>query len=94
MKLEDSVIVAKFLCYIVIGGLTPLATGLTQWVNDGSWPPKINWVVIIAGCCVGAATQALAFLSQAFKDWKDQKTVDSGGTVPLLTKKPEAETKG
>lgn len=79
MKLETAVIITKGLCYTIMGGLTPLATGLTQWVDSGEWPPKINWVIIIAGCIVGAATQMLAFLSQSFGDYKEQ--IKSGDTV-------------
>ncbi len=89
MKLETVVIIFKGLCFVIIGGLTPLATGLTQWQNTGEWPPRINWVCIIAGCGVGAATQLLAFLSQSFGDWKAQQKVDAGGTIPVLTKTPD-----
>lgn len=71
MKVDTGVLIAKALCYITIGGLTPLATGLGQWVDTGDWPPRINWVVIGAGCAVGAATQLLSFFSQSYGNWKD-----------------------
>lgn len=70
MKLETAIIITKGACYAAIGGLTPLATSLTQWANDGVNPPVINWVVICSGCLVGAATQVLSFLSQSFGTWK------------------------
>ena len=75
MKIETAVLVTKGLCYMTIGGLTPLATGLGQWIDSGTWPPAINWFVIVAGCLVGAATQMLSFLSQSYGTWdKDRKT--------------------
>lgn len=63
---------------MVIGGLTPLVTNLSQWANTGDWPGRINWVVILAGCGVGAATQLLSFLSQSFGDWKAAQTNGNG----------------
>lgn len=70
MKVETTVLLAKGVCYGAIGGLTPMATGLAQWADTGEWPPLINWVVIGAGCVVGAATQVLSFLSQSYGNWK------------------------
>lgn len=84
MKLQDAIIVTKGLCYIVMGGLTPLVSGLSQWANEGAWPPAINWVVILAGCGVGAATQMLAFLSQSYGNWKAERT----GNTQFLTHPP------
>lgn len=74
MKLPTAIVIVKGFCYVLIGGLTPLASCLAQWANDGSWPPKINWVVIVAGCVVGAATQLLSFLSEAYSDYLKTKT--------------------
>lgn len=88
MKLETVVIIFKAFCFVVIGGLTPLGTALGQWANEGTWPPRINWVVILSGCAVGGATQLLSFLSQSFGDWKAQRNVDAGGTAPQITKQP------
>lgn len=85
MKQETVVLLAKATCYIGIGGLTPLTTGLGQWVDTGEWPPTINWVVIIAGCFVGAFTQLLAFLSQSYGVWKSDRTNGNGNSEP---KKP------
>lgn len=84
MKLhfEDAVIITKGFCYVVIGGLTPLATGLGQWTDTGEWPPTINWVVIGAGCCVGGATQLLSFLSQSYGTWKNEKAAQSQFPYP------------
>lgn len=63
------IVVVKGGCYMVIGGLMPLTTNLAQWANSGEWPSRINWVVIIAGCGVGAATQLLSFLSGSYSDY-------------------------
>lgn len=70
MKGSTWILFLKAICYAGIGGLTPLTTGLAQWSDSGMWPPAINWVVIGAGCLVGAFTQLLSFFSQAFGDWK------------------------
>ena len=67
---------------MVIGGLTPLASGLSQWIEGGTIP-KLNWIVIGAACFVGAATQMLAFLSQSFGDYKAQKRSDLAHRTPV-----------
>lgn len=77
MKLETTVILTKGICFTIIGGMTPLASGLSQWIEGGTIP-RLNWIVIIAGCFVGAATQMLAFLSQSFGDYKAQIRADAG----------------
>lgn len=81
MKQETVVLIAKGLCYLVIGGLTPLTTGLGQWIDTGTWPPMVNWVVIGAGCAVGAATQVLSFLSQSYGNWKIERANGANGTT-------------
>lgn len=83
MKIETAVIITKGLCFMVIGGMTPLATGLGQWIDLGQWPPGISWIVIGAGCFVGAATQMLAFLSQSFSNYKIQMRSDGNGTSKI-----------
>lgn len=98
-KLETITIITKGLCYIVIGGLTPLATGLGQWIDPQMDPglgllvvPKINWVVIIAGCFVGAATQMLSFLSRSFGEYTGSNggpPVDNGAGQPPKTDVPK-----
>lgn len=65
---------------MIIGGMTPLASGLSQWIEGGVIPP-LNWVVIIAGCIVGGATQLLAFLSQSFSDYKVQMKSNGNGVA-------------
>jgi hypothetical protein len=62
---------------MAIGGLTPLTTGLGQWFDTGQWPPTINWVVILAGCGVGAATQLLSFLSQSYGNYLAANKTDA-----------------
>ena len=79
MKLETAVIGTKGLCFLAIGFFTPMTVGLAQWANTGEWPSRIIWVIMLASCCVGAASQMLAFLSQSFGDYKAQMKYDSGG---------------
>lgn len=85
MKEQTFVLIAKGACYLVIGGLTPLTTGLGQWIDTGEWPPGINWIVIVAGCFVGAATQVLAFLSQSYGNWRAERGNNGNGTT-MITK--------
>lgn len=85
MKEETIVLFSKGACYVVIGGLTPLTTGLGQWVDSGEWPPTINWVVIIAGCFVGAATQLLAFLSQSYGTWREARKSNGNGVDKAIS---------
>lgn len=82
MKLETAVVITKGLCYVAVGGLTPLTTGLGQWFDTGQWPPTINWVVILAGCGVGAATQMLSFLSQSYGNYKEEIRVSAMNQKP------------
>lgn len=85
MKLESGVIIAKGSCYVIIGGLTPLASALAQWANSGEWPPRIVWVVIASGCIVGGATQLLSFLSGSYSDYaaKRASNGNSQQTAPI-----------
>ena len=73
-KLPTLIVIVKGACYVIIGGLTPVATSLGQWANDeGAWPLPINWICIASGCCVGAATQLLSFLSEAYGTYKAEQ---------------------
>ena len=95
MKVPTTVVIVKCCCYMFIGGLTPLAASLAQWANSGESPPKIVWVVIMAGCGVGAATQLLAFLSSAYSDYKEAARTAVGGdtTVHQVTETTQTTDK-
>lgn len=81
MKQDTAVLIVKGVCYTLIGGLTPFASSLSQWANDGAWPEKINWVVIISGALVGAATQLLSFLSSSYANYNQAR---ANGTQPKV----------
>lgn len=83
MKLETVVVVAKALCYVMIGFFTPLTVALAQWANSGEWPSRIVWVVIGASCFVGAATQLLSFLSGSYSDYVANRNAPA--PAPALT---------
>lgn len=78
MRSDTLMVVVKGACYMAIGGLTPLTTNLAQWANSGEWPSRINWVVILGGCGVGAATQLLSFLSGSYSDYVKGRANGSG----------------
>lgn len=82
MKQETVVLFAKAACYAVIGGLTPLASGLGQWANEpDASPSTVNWVIILSGCGVGCASQLLSFLSQSYGTWKAERSAGNGTTT-------------
>ena len=74
MKLDTAIIVTKGACYLLIGAGSNLATSLAQWANSGEWPARIQWIVIIVGATVGAATNLLSFLSSSWAKYRDEKT--------------------
>lgn len=79
---EEFVFKNKWISYLIIGTLGPLISGLGQWIDQGIWPPAINWVVILAGCAVGCATQNLSFFSSAWSDKKKQLKQDAVNPPP------------
>lgn len=73
MKSDTVVLILKAMCYVFIGFTSPLSTALSQWANEGTWPPKIN-LVVIAGVCVGsAAASLLAFLSGSYSTYTQKR---------------------
>lgn len=71
---EKFVFYNKWVSYLMIGFLGPLVSGLGQWINEGTWPPNINWIAILGGCIIGAATQNLSFFSTAYGKLMNGKT--------------------
>ncbi len=69
MRQDTAIVICKGLCYVFIGGLTPLTVSLAQWVNSGDSPSMMAWIVVIASCGVGAATQLLSYLSGSYSDY-------------------------
>lgn len=87
MKLETTSVIVKALCYMIIGGLTPLSSALAQWANSGEWPPRIVWVVIVSGCITGASTQLLSFLSGSYSNLvAERKNGNGNGQTKIETK--------
>lgn len=86
MKLDSSIVIAKGICYVLIGFFTPLTVGLAQWANTEQWPSKIIWVVMGASCCVGAASQLLSYLSGSYSDFLTKRA--SNGGTQQFTKTP------
>lgn len=82
MKLPTAVIIAKAICFVLIGVLTPLTASLAQWANSGEWPSNVVWIIILAGCGVGGATQLLSFLSSSYSDYVQTKSTGVGGPSP------------
>jgi hypothetical protein len=70
------------MCYVLIGGLTPLSASLAQWANSGATPSRTVWIVIASGCMVGGATQLLSFLSSAYSDFKEAARINGTPEPP------------
>jgi hypothetical protein len=94
MQLPKTVIITKAFCFVLIGALTPLAASLAQWANSGELPPKIVWIVIVAGCTVGGATQLLSFLSSSYSDYVQTKSNGNGNSGPGPTAVAAAKQTG
>lgn len=87
MKSDTLILILKAVCYILVGAGASLVSGLSQWANEGTWPPRIQWVLIIASATTAAASQLLSFLSGSFKDWQQSRNgIDK--TVTNTTVKP------
>lgn len=69
-------LLSKMAVYTTLGGLVPTATALQQWMNDGSWPPAINWIGIGIGFCIGAGNSYLSFLSNSYSTWKKTRNLE------------------
>lgn len=74
MKLDAAIIITKGLCYLFIGFTAPMGTALAQWANEGTWPPAINWVVILGVCAGSAAASMLAFLSGSYQEYLNKRS--------------------
>ena len=70
MKFDTAILLIKILIFTLVGGLVPMGTALQQWINDGTWPPLINWVGIWIGFGIGAGNAFISFSSDAMSDWK------------------------
>lgn len=82
MKLDTALMLSKLAVYTLVGGLVPTSTALQQWINDGSWPPRINWIGIGIGFGIGAGNAFLSFFSSSYANWK---TTRNGGGTQFLT---------
>lgn len=64
-----------------IGGafLVQFGTSLGQYANTGTWPDKINWVVIWVGAGAQACVAMVTFASGAWSNWRAE--VRNGNAV-------------
>lgn len=88
MKYETGEVFTKAMCFVLIGFFTPLTTSLAQWANSGEQPSKIVWIIILATCMVGSATQLLSFLSGSYADYltkKNRNGKNGSVTTPVST---------
>ena len=89
MKLETTVLILKAASVTLVGVFTPWAGSLSQWIGDGSWPPKIVWVgVIMPLSVIGGASALSAFLSQAFGNYLKSQNGKQPDTAPAQLKAP------
>jgi hypothetical protein len=88
IKLDTVVVLAKAVCFIILGFFTPLTVGLAQWANSGTWPGPIVWIIMGASCMVGMAGQLLSYLSGSYSDYvSSRKPIGpTGFDTTILTK--------
>lgn len=82
MKLETFILATVALAYIIAGFCTNVISGLSQWLNSGEWPPRINWVGIVIMGVLGAASNYLAFVSGRFHEYMQKRN----GNTQIMTK--------
>lgn len=88
MKQDTAIVIAKGLCYVFIGFTAPLSTALSQWANEGTWPPRINCVVILGTCLGSAAASLLAYLSGSYSDYLSKRS--NGNTTQFVKPNPSS----
>lgn len=89
MKLDTIIIISKGLAFVLVGVFGPWMAALSQWIGDGTWPPKIIWIgVILPLSVVGAANAWIAFTSGSWKEFRQQKLADDTGTPIATTVQP------
>lgn len=81
------------MAYVLVGAFTPWSAGLAQWANSGEWPPRIIWIgVILPMSIVGGGSALLAFLTNSFGQYEQQKKADETGQTQTVETKPSVKT--
>jgi len=70
MRKDGAIVFLECMCYVAISVTATLSSALAQWTDKGTWPPTINWVVILGACFSSAAGAILAFLSASYSTHK------------------------
>lgn len=61
------------------------AGALAQWANEGEWPSKLNWHIIIASTAGAGFTALVAFCSGSYSKWRDAR---NGVNIDLSKNNP------
>lgn len=78
MRLDTWAMITKGGALFTVAATSALISGLSQWVNAGTTPSKIEWTMIIAGCIGAGATQLVSFLSDTFGAWRRARNGEFG----------------
>lgn len=85
MKTDTTEVIIKGIA--AVGGAVCIqaVSNLSQWSNGGSWPDRINWVVIILAACGSGFNALWSFMSGSYSSWKNGKNGNGGSAPPKPT---------
>lgn len=66
------------------------AGALGQWVNEGQWPSKLNWHIIVATTAGAGFTALVAFCSGSVSKWRADRA--NGNNVDTTPKPTEVKS--
>lgn len=73
MKEESGVVYLMACCFALAGFSASFVNGLAQWLETGKLPPAIVWIVVIVAGVGGASTNLIAFFSQSYGKYRQEK---------------------
>lgn len=86
MKADSVAVFLKGVGFIGGAIAAQLAGSLAQWANSGTWPDRINWILIITLAVLQGCNSMVTFASGAWSNWRDAarkvNAVDNKPTTP------------
>lgn len=67
--------------YVIVGAGTAFTAAISQWIESGTSPGKLEWAVIIVATVVAAANALKSFVSEGYGDYKRGLNGKGGGTT-------------
>jgi hypothetical protein len=92
MTQETWVIIIKGIGVVLGTALTTFVGSLSQWSNETASPSEVQWLIIFGAALASGFITMGAFMSTAFKDYKDQRNGNGAPVQPPAEAKPVAPT--